>query len=64
MADGNMGIVKGHCPECEIPQLGRNTFFPGKIMEARDFLDEQRYFLGKDRRHVQLLHGWGTVCGL
>ena len=26
--------------------------------------DEQRYFIGKDRRHVQLLHGWGTVCGL
>lgn len=64
MADGNMGNAKSHCPECEIPQLGRNTFFPGKIMEARDFLDEQRFFLGKDRRHVQLLHGWGTVCGL
>jgi DNA-binding beta-propeller fold protein YncE len=64
MADGDMKMTKGHCPECEIPQLARNTFFPGKIMEARDFLDEQRFFLGKDRRHVQLLHGWGTVCGL
>ncbi|SIT58625.1 conserved hypothetical protein [Mesorhizobium prunaredense] len=52
------------CPECEIPQMARNTLFDGKIMSAQDFVDEQAYFMGKDRRHNQLLHGWGTVCGL
>jgi DNA-binding beta-propeller fold protein YncE len=54
----------GGCPECEIPQMARNTLFDGKIMSAQDFVDEQLYFMGKDRRHNQLLHGWGTVCGL
>lgn len=56
--------VTDGCPECEIPQMARNTLFDGKIMSAQDFLDEQHYFMGKDRRHNQLLHGWGTVCGL
>src|SRR3954470_11402632 len=54
----------GGCPECEIPQMARNTLFDGRIMSAQDFIDEQLYFMGKDRRHNQLLHGWGTVCGL
>jgi len=52
------------CPTCEPPQLARNTLFDGKPMNARDFLDEQNYFLGKHRRHNQHLHGWGTACGL
>jgi YVTN family beta-propeller protein len=51
------------CVECEIPQLARNNYFRGKWMEERDFTDEQRYLLGKDRRHNQRLHGAGTVCG-
>lgn len=52
------------CPECEVPQLARNHYFTGKLMVERDFTDEQRYFMGKDRRHNRYLHGWGTVCGL
>lgn len=52
------------CPACDPPQLARNTLFDGKPMNARDFLDEQTYFLGKHRRHNQYLHGWGTACGL
>src|SRR5215213_6008767 len=52
------------CPECEVPQRARNHYFTGKLLVERDFTDEQRYFLGKDRRHNQRLHGWGTVCGL
>ncbi len=52
------------CAECDIPQLARNHYFTGKLMVERDFTDEQRYFMGKQRRHNQLLHGWGTVCGL
>jgi Collagen triple helix repeat (20 copies) len=52
------------CAPCEIPQLARNTFFDGKPMSARDFAEEQDYFLGKHRRHNQYLHGWGVACGL
>ncbi len=52
------------CVECEVPQLARNHYFTGKLLVLRDFDDEQRYFIGKDRRHNQRLHGWGTVCGL
>ncbi len=41
-----------------------NNYFTGKLLVERDFTDEQRYFMGKDRRHNQRLHGWGAVCGL
>jgi DNA-binding beta-propeller fold protein YncE len=66
-----MACCNGHntrhdesCVECESPQLARNNFFTGKLLVERDFTDEQRFFLGKERRHNQRLHGWGTVCGL
>ena len=66
-----MACCNGHstkenesCVECEIPQLARNHFFTGKLLVERDFTDEQRFFLGKENRHNQHLHGWGTVCGL
>src|SRR5579863_10515891 len=64
-----MACCKGHsagetCVECEIPQLARNNYFTGKLLVERDFTDEQRFFLGKERRHNQRLHGCGTVCGL
>jgi DNA-binding beta-propeller fold protein YncE len=52
------------CVECDIPQLARNNYFTSKLLVERDFTDEQRYFLGKLRRHNQRLHGWGAVCGL
>jgi hypothetical protein len=55
---------QGTCIECEIPIFTRNHYFTGKLMVERDFTDEQRFLVGKDRRHVQRLHGWGTVCGL
>lgn len=54
----------GVCVECDIPQLARNNYFTGKLLVERDFTDEQRYLLGKLRRHNQRLHGWGAVCGL
>jgi len=44
--------------------MARNHYFTGKLLVERDFTDEQRYFMGKLRRHNQRLHGWGTVCGL
>ncbi|HZH31990.1 MAG TPA: hypothetical protein VEY11_14585 [Pyrinomonadaceae bacterium] len=42
----------------------RNRYFTGKFMAARDFQDEQTYFLSRHRLHNRLLHGWGIVCGL
>ncbi|MFQ5812413.1 MAG: YncE family protein [Anaerolineae bacterium] len=64
MAHCNGHGTKGTCIECELPQLARNHYFTGKLLVERDFSDEQRYHMGKQRRHNQLLHGWGTVCGL
>src|SRR3954447_21482426 len=60
----NNGTCTDWCVECEIPLLARNHYFSGKFMVERDFTDEQRFLMGKDRRHDQRLHGWGTVCGL
>jgi hypothetical protein len=64
-----MAVSNGHgrggdCTECGSPQLARNNFFTGKLLAERDFVEEQQYLLGKDRRHQQALHGWGAVCGL
>src|SRR5207237_521909 len=62
-----MADTNGHratCVECEVPQLARNNYFTGKLLVERDFTDEQRYTMGKLRRHNQRLHGWGAVCGL
>ena len=42
----------------------RNRYFTGKPMTARDFTDEQRYFVDRHRLHNRLFHEWGIVCGL
>ena len=52
------------CVECELPQMERNHYFTGKLLVERDFTDEQRYTMGKLRRHNLRLHGHGVVCGL
>ena len=54
----------GYCMACDVRQMARNHYFTGKLLVERDFVDEQNYFIGKDRRHNKYLHGWGTVCGL
>src|SRR5689334_17104919 len=51
-------------PRCAHIALERNRYFTGKYMAARDFRDEQHYFLSRHRLHTRLLHGWGIVCGL
>ena len=56
--------VAGGCVDCELPQLDRNHYFTSKLMVERDFTDEQRYTMGKLRRHNLRLHGHGVVCGL
>lgn len=53
-----------HCTECDTPHVARNHYFTGKLLLERDFTDEQRYMLGKLRRHNQHLHGAGIACGL
>lgn len=42
----------------------RNRYFTGKYMTARDFSDEQGYFLSRHRLHNRFFHGWGVACGL
>src|SRR5947209_3916492 len=49
---------------CGFVAAERNRYFTGKYMAARDFADEQAYFLSHQRLHNRLLHGWGVVCGL
>ncbi len=39
----------------------RVNYFSGQVLGADDF---RAYFLGKQRRHNLLLHGWGVVHGL
>jgi hypothetical protein len=52
------------CPACEFGPFTRNAYWTGKLMLARDFVDEQRYVTEKLRHHNQTLHGKGVVCGL
>ena len=54
----------GTCPVCRFEPFARNYYFDGKFMVARDFTDEQRYYVDKLRHHNARLHGWGVVCGL
>jgi hypothetical protein len=42
----------------------RMLYFPGRYMSARDFTDEQNYFVTRRYLHNRILHGWGVVCGL
>lgn len=50
--------------DCDYIADERNSYFTGKYLTARDFADEQSYFLSHHRLHNRLLHGWGIVCGL
>lgn len=57
-------VESGTCPVCRFEPFSRNHYFDGKFMVARDFTDEQRYYVDKLRHHHARLHGWGVVCGL
>lgn len=52
------------CLPCGLHTPSRNYYFDGKLMVARDFIDEQDYERGLRYLHNQMLHGTGTVCGL
>ena len=47
------------CPACDFGPFTRNAYWTGKLMLARDFVDEQRYVIEKLRHHNQHLHGIG-----
>lgn len=64
MANDHMPDAQVSCPACECEPFTRNAFWTGKLMLARDFIDEQRYVVEKMRHHNQHLHGEGVVCGL
>lgn len=51
-------------PSCELGPFSRNNYFTGKLLLERDFIDEQHYFVDKNRLHNSRLHGSGVVCGL
>ena len=59
-----MGNEDKYAQYPERPSDSRVRYFDGQFLGSQDFIDEQRYFLGKLRRHDEYLHGWGTVCGL
>ena len=42
----------------------RVNFFPGQLLSAKDFQDEQEYFIEKQRVLNRCLYGWGIICGL
>ena len=42
----------------------RVRYSNGLVLGVDEFLQEQLYFLEKDRLHARQLHGYGTVCGL
>ena len=48
----------------DVPTLTRNRYFQGKLMSEDDFVLEQEYVRGKQRRHNLLLHGAGIAWGL
>lgn len=50
--------------QCHMIADKRNRYYTGKYMTARDFRDEQDYFLSHHRLHNRLMHGWGVLYGL
>ena len=51
-------------PPVTLNALQRVRYFRRQLLTEKDMQDDQNYFREKMRRHNQLLHGWGAVCGL
>src|SRR4051794_19972686 len=60
----NSSVHDPACASCPPAQLGRNTYFTGKLLLDRDFQIEQDFFRGKHLRHNRYQHGSGIGCGL
>ncbi|WNO11489.1 hypothetical protein [Teredinibacter sp. KSP-S5-2] len=54
---------QGNCG-CLPAGFTRLRYYFGKHLGVSDFVDEQRYNVGKHRFHNQRLHGKGVLCGL
>jgi hypothetical protein len=50
----------------ELPSVveKRVRFFDGQFLQDKDFIDEQKYHLDRERRHLRLLHVAGIADGL
>jgi hypothetical protein len=50
----------------ELPSVveKRVRFFDGQFLQEQDFVDEQKYHLDRERRHLSLLHVAGIADGL
>lgn|SRR5882724_1505228 len=44
--------------------MKRPNYFTGQVLSADDFIAEQDYHRGKQRRHNLLCHGFGVIQGL
>jgi hypothetical protein len=44
--------------------LERTNFFFGQMLSVADLEREQRYLIGRQRRHCRFAHGWGVLHGL
>ena len=56
--------IKDIACSTSLKSFQRNRYFYGKLLTVRDFEDEQRYFVEKQRLINRLIHGEGVVCGL
>ncbi len=52
------------CDICDTSYVERNNYYPGKLLTARDYVDEQNYFNKKRWLINRTVNGWGVVCGL
>lgn len=64
LTDSRASDPAASCLPCGLHTPHRNAYFDGKLLLARDFVDEQDYGRGHRHLHNSLLHGTGTVCGL
>jgi len=56
--------IKDIACSTSLKSFQRNRYFYGKLLTVRDFENEQRYFIEKQRLINRLIHGEGVVCGL
>ena len=50
--------------KCEYNSFRQLRYFPGLLLDDRDFVDQQTYHIQKRRLLNRTLYGWGVVCGL
>ncbi|MCG8456275.1 MAG: hypothetical protein MI919_08335, partial [Holophagales bacterium] len=53
------------CPDLgALDPTKRVKYSLGLVLGVDELVQEQLYFLEKDRRHQRVFHGYGTACGL